>query len=206
MEALLSKLVGNITITNRLEDDISRLFQEHGLTEIAEHSIKVAYEAQRLGADFGMDVSSAMTCGYLHDLGRLIPQNEAVHIATQLGIKVLEEEASYPDLLHQKTSKVLATEIFGIQDQQILAAIECHTTLRAGATDFDLILLIADKLSWDSSDSEPILQGIQKGLEKSLQHGAFYYLNHLYENRDKINVLHPWVLEAYRDLKEKCTK
>jgi len=168
--------------------------------------IKVAYEAQRLGENFGMDIPSAMTCGYLHDIGRIIKQEETIHIATELGIEVLEEERCYPGLLHQKFSRTLATEVFGVKDQQILDAIQCHTTLRAGASDLDLILFIADKLSWDSSDSRPILQGIQKGLEKSLQHGAFYYLNHLYENRSKIKVLHPWTYEAYSDLKEKCRK
>jgi HD superfamily phosphohydrolase YqeK len=107
-------------------------------------------------------------------------------------------------LLHQKISKVIAEELFGVIDRYILNAIECHTTLRVNANEIDLVLFIADKLSWDSADSEPILDGIYRGLEISLKHGAFSYLGYLWDNRSNIKVMHPWTVQAYNDLKIKC--
>ncbi|MHB8064998.1 MAG: bis(5'-nucleosyl)-tetraphosphatase (symmetrical) YqeK [Ruminiclostridium sp.] len=131
-------------------------------------------EAKRLANRFNIDNASSMIAGYLHDVGRIFPDNQSIDIASELGIQALDEEHTYAGLLHQKISKVLAYELFGINDNNILNAIECHTTLKAGASDIDLILFIADKLSWDSLDSKPILDGILKGLEKSLEQGAFF--------------------------------
>jgi HD superfamily phosphohydrolase YqeK len=106
-------------------------------------------------------------------------------------------------LLHQRISKAVARELFCVKDENILNDIGCHTTLRDNANDIDLLLFIADKLSWDSIDSEPILVGIHKGLEISLQHGAFSYISYLRNNRNNMNVMHPWTIQAYIDLKEK---
>ena len=176
------------------------------MKEIAEHCSKVANEAARLAERFNIDDVSSRIAGYLHDVGRVFSDKQSVDIAFQLGIQVLNEEHTYAGLLHQKLSKVLAYELFGIRDNNILSAIECHTTLKAGASDSDLVLFIADKLSWDSSDSKPIIGGILNGLEVSLKHGAFSCISYLYENRNNIKVLHPWTLAAYNDLKVKYMK
>lgn len=203
---ILSDLLENIAFTHQIEKDAYKFLEYHGYKEIAEHCSKVANEAERLAKRFNVDNVSCKMAGYLHDVGRVFSDSQSVDIASQLGIQILGEEHTYAGLLHQKISKVLAYELFGIKDNNILNAIECHTTLRAGASDIDLVLFIADKLSWDSADSKPILSGILNGLERSLKHGAFSYISYLYENRNNIKVLHPWTLEAYHDLKIKCMK
>lgn len=203
---ILSDLLENIAFTHQIEKDAYKFLEYHGYKEIAEHCSKVANEAERLAKRFNVDNVSCKMAGYLHDVGRVFSDSQSVDIASQLGIQILGEEHTYAGLLHQKISKVLAYELFGIKDNNILNAIECHTTLKAGASDIDLVLFIADKLSWDSSDSKPILSGILNGLERSLKHGAFSYISYLYENRNNIKVLHPWTLEAYNDLKVKCMK
>ena len=38
---------------------------------------------------------------------------------------------------------------FGIEDNEILSAIECHTTLKKNYSDIDLVLFVADKIKWD---------------------------------------------------------
>ncbi len=203
---ILSDLIGNISFTHQIEKDAYKFLEYHGYKEIAEHSNKVANEAEKLAKRFNVDSVSSRMASYLHDVGRVFSDNQSVDIAAKLGIQIIGEEHTYAGLLHQKISKVLAYELFGIKDISILNAIECHTTLKAGASDIDLVLFIADKLSWDSSDSKPILSGILNGLEESLKHGAFSYISYLYENRNDIKVLHPWTLEAYNDLKVKCMK
>lgn len=202
--SMLTDLTKNIEFSHQIEKDACKFLEYHGCKEIAHHSGRVAYEAERLAGRFNTDCASLRTAGYLHDVGRIFPDNRMIDIAVELGIRVLDEERIYAGLLHQKLSKLLAYELFGIRDNKILNAVECHTTLRVKASPTDLILFIADKLSWDSSDNRPILDGISAGLEKSLEHGAFFYLNYLYENRNNIKVLHPWTLEAYNDLRRRC--
>lgn len=203
---VLADIIKDISFCHQIEKDAYKLLEYHGYKEIAEHCNRVATEAERLANRFNVDSASAKIAGYLHDVGRVFSDKQSINIASELEIQVLDEEHIYAGLLHQKISRVIASELFGINNSSILNAIECHTTLKAGASDIDLILFIADKLSWDSSDSKPILDGILYGLEQSLEHGAFYYINYLFENRDNIKVLHPWTLEAYVDLKEKCAK
>lgn len=203
---ILLNLIENIAFTHQIEKDSYNFLEYHGYKEIAEHCSKVANEAEKLANRYNVDIVSTKIAGYLHDVGRVFSDAQSIDIALNLGIQILDEEYAYSGLLHQKISKVLAHELFGVKDNNILNAIECHTTLKAGASDIDLILFIADKLSWDSSDSEPILSGIFNGLKKSLNHGVFSYISYLYENRNNIKVLHPWTLEAYNDLKIKCNK
>ncbi len=204
MRKLLSDIVKNISFCNQIEKDAYTLLEYCGYKEIAEHSSRVAAEAEKLAIRFSIDSASAKTAGYLHDVGRVFPDNKSTNVAFELGIQILDEEHSCAGLLHQKISRVIASELFGIKDSVILDAIECHTTLKAQPSDVDLILFIADKLSWDSSDSKLIVDGILKGLQRSLEHGAFYYISYLCENTNAIKALHPWTLEAYVDLKAKC--
>lgn len=201
---VLTALIKGFTVTNNIENDSNRFFAHHDKQDIAEHCSKVAKEAKRLSEQFGICQETAETAGFLHDISRVIPDNEYLSIASELGIEVVEEEKVSPMLLHQKISKAIAWELFQVNDKNILNAIECHTTLKANANATDLVLFIADKLSWDSADSEPILDGIYKGLEISLEHGAFSYLRHLWDNRNNVKVMHPWTIQAYMDLRKKC--
>lgn len=125
-------------------------------------------------------------------------------MALKLGININEQEQALPSLLHQRLSKEIAKNMFNINDDIILNAIGCHTTLRANANEIDLILFVADKLSWDSIDNMPIVEGIMHGLKISLEHAAYSYLKYLRDHRSKSTVIHPWTVEAYEDLKAKC--
>ncbi|ASL65211.1 hypothetical protein SAMN04488573_1011735 [Bacillus sp. 5mfcol3.1] len=104
-------------------------------------------------------------------------------------------------IIHQKLSRVIAKEIFKVENEEILNAICCHTTLRKYATKMDLVLFVADKIEWDQNGTPPYLIEIKKGLEKSLEKAAFVYISYLWERKDTLKVIHPWLEEAYWDLK-----
>lgn len=106
-------------------------------------------------------------------------------------------------IIHQKISKVIAREIFEVKDETILNAIGCHTTLHKDATRIDLVLFVADKIEWDQKGIPPYIVEVQEALEKSIEHAAFAYISYLWERRETLKVLHPWLGEAYWDLKAK---
>ncbi len=58
-----------------------------------------------------------------------------------------EAELKYPFILHQKISRLLANTFFNVEDERILSSIECHSTLKANPTSYDMALFVADKLS-----------------------------------------------------------
>lgn len=50
--------------------------------------------------------------------------------------------------------------------------------------------------------STTIFSRSKKELEKSLEHAAFIYISYLWDRKDTLKVLHPWLEEAYWQLKE----
>ncbi|HWQ73416.1 MAG TPA: HD domain-containing protein [Desulfitobacteriaceae bacterium] len=204
MHEVFSNLIGNIKFEGTIETDAINLLNYYGCSSISEHSVKVANEARRLANRFGANEHHASIAGYLHDISGIIPDTEKIDVCNKLGIDVLAEERIVPGLLHSKISRFMAAEIFNISELAILSAIECHSTLKPNATVVDMILFIADKLQWDSIHNACFIEDVKAGLEISLEHGAFAYLQYLYNHRQKMKVYHPWASEAYTDLQMKC--
>jgi HD superfamily phosphohydrolase YqeK len=145
----------------------------------------------------GEDAAQAEMAGWLHDCSAIFPAPERVAITRQWGISVLPEEEQFPMIIHQKLSRVLASEIFGVHDALVLDAVECHTTLRSDATRLDKVLFVADKIAWDQEGIAPYHDELLAALEQSLDHAAFVYLRYLWERRHTLKVLHPWACDAY---------
>jgi len=57
--------------------------------------------------------------------------------------------------LHQRISKEIAYGYFHIEDEDILSAIKCHTTLKKEINDYNKIIFLADKLAWDQGGIPP---------------------------------------------------
>lgn len=203
MKQLLAQITGGFNFTNSIKEDSYNLFVQYGQEDTAKHCVKVANEAKRLAKLFGLDNESALTASFLHDIGRLLPGNIMVEAAYELGIEVLEEELAFPEILHQKISRVLAKELFEVKDAEVLNAIECHTTLRSKAKSLDMVLFLADKLSWDREFNQQFINKVNEGLNKSLEHACYGHIKYLYDNRENLKVLHPWTKEAYIYLTQK---
>lgn len=204
MNKILHDFIDGFMFTDNIRIDSNRLLKYHNQEEVAEHSLKVASEAVKIADRFGINTEEAELAGFLHDISKIIHEADMVRVAYELNIDVLEAEKSYPDLLHTKLSSVMAREIFNVENSTILSAIECHSTLKTKPGKLDLVLFIADKISWEIKDNQPFIYELFKGLDSSLEHGAFAYVNYLYSNRDKLRVVHPWLIDAYNYLRAIC--
>ncbi len=105
-------------------------------------------------------------------------------------------------IIHQKLSKVIAYHIFKVENSNILDAISCHTTLRKDSTELDQIVFVADKIQWDQTGTPPYIRELKEKLDISLKHGALSYLTYLWDRRESLRVLHPWLVDAYMELSE----
>lgn len=119
-----------------------------------------------------------------------------------LKINILPEEEELPLILHQKISVVLAQQIFNIQSGEVLSAIGCHTTLKAGASKMDKILFVAGKIEWDQDGLPPYINEIEEVINVSLELAAFTYLKYLWDDNSKLKVIHTWLTDAYKELKK----
>ncbi|EOO39106.1 bis(5'-nucleosyl)-tetraphosphatase (symmetrical) YqeK [Bacillus mycoides] len=192
----------SFTSTGKIENDIKAFLLKYNKEFTYKHSIRVANEARKIAEIFYEDEEKAAIAGYLHDISAIFPNEERIAVAEKFGIEILQEERKFPMIIHQKLSRVIAKEIFKIEDEEVLNAICCHTTLRKHATKMDLVLFVADKLEWDQIGTPPYLINVKKALGNSLEHAAFVYISYLWERKDTLKVIHPWLEEAYWYLKE----
>ena len=178
----------------------------HGKKDVADHSEKVSVEAKRLARVYSQDELEAETAGAYHDISCVIDNNDFIEVASAFGICVNSEENKVPLLLHQKISREIANKYFGIDNSEVLNAIACHTTLSSKASKLDLILFVADKLTWEYKENKVLIDNIRVGLETSLENGAYIYLKDVWDRKHEISALHPNAEEAYFYLKKLLEK
>lgn len=205
MDILLDQLVAGLRLEGDLRRDVTALLTHHGYTKTAVHCRQVAAEARRLAVQFSADVHQAEAAGWLHDISAVVPNDRRVHAARQWGVEVLPEEESFPTIIHQKLSVVIAKEIFGVRDEAILSAIGCHTTLKRNASTLDKVVFLADKIAWDQPGEPPYLKALLAALDHSLERAALCYLDYLWQTcailpGRRPRRLHPWAIAAHEEL------
>ena len=200
MQTLLASLVAGFSFTGHISTDARAFLVHHGCACTARHCAAVAAEARGLALRFGADAGQAETAGWLHDISAVIPDAQRVAAARELGVEVLPGEEACPMLLHQKLSAVLARELFGVTGAGVLSAIGCHTTLRAGASALEKVVFVADKVAWDQAGEAPYHPALRAALDVSLDAAARAYLDHIWERRRELRVVHAWAKAAYAEL------
>ncbi len=201
MNELFMKLSKGVGLTGDVKADAYHFIARNGYPKIAEHSQRVAQLAKAMAARFSLDEEEAEIAGWLHDVSVVFPNDSRISVAESLGIQVLPEERKFPLIIHQKISKVMAEQIFHVNNEAILSAIECHTTLKEQASPMDMNLFVADKIEWDQSGQPPYLNEIKEAATKSLEGAAFVYIDYMWRRRDRLKVVHPWLEAAYWQLK-----
>ena len=187
-----------------LSEQTTHYLNHFNQPHVAQHVKDVAAKAIELATHFGANpdqIAQAEQAGLLHDISAVVPNDKRIALAHELNIDVLPEEKKLPMIIHQKLSRVFAKELFGIDDIEVLSAIECHTTLKANASEMDKLVFIADKIAWDQEGAPPYLDNLLAALDESLDAGVFIYIDYLWQMREQLKVVHPWLVDAYYDLK-----
>lgn len=109
-----------------------------------EHTLGVTYTCQALAMRYGYDLKKAELAGLLHDCAKHFDDDTMLLKCLKRRIPVTEGEEREPSLLHAKLGAWYAREKYGVEDEEILNAIECHTTGKPNMTLLDKILYVAD--------------------------------------------------------------
>ena len=109
-----------------------------------QHTLGVAYTAQCLAMRYGEDLGRAYLAGLLHDCAKSIPRDGRLMLCEEWDIPIKEVEERNTSLLHAKMGAYLARKKFGVNDPEILSAIECHTVGKEAMTQFEKIIFTAD--------------------------------------------------------------
>ena len=106
------------------------------------HTLNVGLLSASLAHCHSADCEKALIAGILHDCAKEYPIEKQRSMAEKVSGDLFIDEK----LLHSPAGAYLASEVFGVNDQEILDAITYHTTGRGGMTVLDKIVYLADKI------------------------------------------------------------
>ena len=180
---------------------IKNKYLNNNKADVLKHVENVAEIAVKLAMVYNLDVDKIKLAALLHDISGIMTPQEMYEFAKMRGLVIDPAEEKYNALLHQRISKIIAQEEFGVTDFDILNAIECHTTLRKNASVYDKVIFIADKISWDQK-GVPSRDGLLKSATiEALDEACCLYIKYQFDN-NLLVMPHQWLIEAYEDLKK----
>ncbi|MBR5938486.1 MAG: nicotinate (nicotinamide) nucleotide adenylyltransferase [Clostridiales bacterium] len=132
-----------------VSDEMYKTLMKHCFTLFHEmsgkrllHSINVCVLATRYAIRFGADPDKCALAALLHDCAKELPEDEQI----ALSAKIIHGYIPGKQILHSPAGAVYAKEHYGVEDQEVLDAIQFHTIGREVMTMTDKIVYLADKV------------------------------------------------------------
>lgn len=183
-----------------LIDIIKNKYLSNNKEDVLKHVENVAELAVGLANAYNLDISKTRLAALLHDISGIMTPQEMYDFAVAHGLETDPAEEKYHALLHQRVSKIIAQEEYGITDSDILNAVECHTTLRKNASMYDKVIFIADKISRDQK-FDYLYENLTKNATIEVLNKACYeYIKYQFDN-NLLVMAHRWLLDAFDELK-----
>ena len=186
--------------TGDIKTDVQALLCAFNKYKTFDHVKAVAFANVKIAEQYNLNVDICELCGYLHDISAVISREDMMKYAVDNNWYIDESERRFPMILHQRISRIIAGQDFNITDERILSAIECHSTLKANPTDYDMALFIADKLAWDQG-FPPFYEILSGALKQSLESASLAYMDYIVEHK-MILYPHKWFEESVKFLRE----
>jgi len=106
------------------------------------HVQGVVETAGMLAEKHGVDVTRAKLAALVHDVVKEQDLDEAKQILAERGEEVYLANSS--KVWHAPLGAMVAQEVFGIEDEDVLLAVRHHPTGRAAMSDLEKVLFVAD--------------------------------------------------------------
>lgn len=167
------------------------------------HTYSVVKEAKKLASHYGADIEKAELAALFHDMYRSTPASVLNMYIRQLGLpkRIIDN----PNLSHGKIAAVVMKRDYGIDDEEILNAVSYHTTGRAGMSDFEKIIFLADAI--EPGRKYPNVDEIRRLAYIDLDKACISSLERTVEYIKEIGeYLDPDTINAINDLKEKLNE
>ena len=187
-------------LSGDIRTDVKNILLINGRSNTYIHVANVADRNALISKTYDLDHDKCVIAGLLHDISAVIRPEDMLKYAYENRLEICEAERKYPFLLHQRLSKICAVEYFNISDEEILSAIECHTTLKKWPSKYEMSLFIADKLAWDREGLPPFYEEVNAALDISREAASYKYMEYMVDN-DMILCPHDNWIEAYEQLK-----
>lgn len=161
--------------------EYKNILQERLTPKRYNHSLCVADEAVRLAKKYGGDCEKAYLAGLLHDITKNATQEEHLQIFSRFDIMLNDIEKNAEKLWHAISGAAYIENILKIDDKEIITAVRYHTTARAGMTQLEKLLYLADFTSADRDydDIDVMREKVDISLEAALGYALSYTINDL---------------------------
>ena len=163
------------------------------------HSASVAKLAYEIAVENGVvHQDKYLIAGLLHDVGKYLSKEDTLKIMNEHFAEYLYLE---PMIYHQFTGKYIVETVFGINDKEILDAIEFHTTGNGNMSDLSKVLYCSDKIEPTRGfDSTKLINNMKVNINSGMR--SVLISNIEYYEKHKVNYLNPLTkacIKAYLD-------
>lgn len=108
------------------------------------HTLGVQYTSACLAMKYGADIHRAQLAGLLHDCAKHKKPDKLLAFCQERQLPVTAAQQRQPFLLHGIVGAYVAREKYGVDDPEILSAIQWHTTGKPDMSLLEKIVFTAD--------------------------------------------------------------
>ena len=179
---------------------IEPFIREHLKPKRLKHTYGVAAEAKKLAERYGEDPDKAELAGLCHDMMRNISPEESAELVRRYGLP--EKLADNPNLAHGKIAAKVLTDVYGMQDEDLLNAVRYHPTGRKGMSRLEKILYLADAI--EPGRDYPQVGALREAAEEDLDKACILCMERSMEYvRSTGASVDPDTIEACNDIKRR---
>ena len=160
------------------EQKARRLAKKRLSAKRYQHTLNVRRMAVKLAKRWGADPEKAALAALLHDNAKELPREEMLQILNDNAIMAENAQNRPSPVWHGICAAILAQTQWGVEDEEVLSAIRCHTTGKPGMSLLDEIVFLADMTSAERDypevdylrklEKKDIHQAIREALEMNL--------------------------------------
>lgn len=160
------------------EQKARRLAKKRLSAKRYQHTLNVRRMAVKLAKRWGADPEKAALAALLHDTAKELPREEMLQILKDNAIMAENAQNRPLPVWHGICAAILAQTQWGVEDEEVLSAIRCHTTGKPGMSLLDEIVFLADMTSAERDypevdylrklEKEDIHRAMREALEMNL--------------------------------------
>ena len=166
-----------------------------------EHTLNVRRLAVRLAKIYHADVEKAALAALLHDIAKEMPKDQMLQLFSENAIIAGNITQRPVPVWHGHAAAIVARTQLGVEDEEILSAIRCHTTGRVGMTLLDKIIYMADMASEERTypEAQYLRERAMQDIDRATLEGLGMTVAW---NKQQGKVVDPETLDAYASLRE----
>ena len=160
------------------EQKARRLAKKRLSAKRYQHTLNVRRMAVKLAKRWGADPEKAALAALLHDTAKELPREEMLQILNDNAIMAENAQNRPSPVWHGICAAILAQTQWGVEDEEVLSDIRCHTTGKPGMSLLDEIVFLADMTSAERDypevdylrklEKKDIHQAMREALEMNL--------------------------------------